>query len=182
MSTVFALSKEFLFLKRVSIKTGIKNNLRFYFMVKGPFGALCYFVGFLPVDNKYFYLPSKSIITSFLTLFHQAIDGVTVLHKFFFQMVGVGYKSYIPRTRNYKYLILKVGFGSVDLGYNLGLSIKGRARKQKFMLVGTDLSYLAHHSRTIINLKYPNSYTGKGIRLRNQTILLKKNKQQQRSK
>jgi ribosomal protein L6P/L9E len=97
-------------------------------------------------------------------------------------MVGVGYKSYIPKTRNYKYLVLKVGFGSVDLGYNLDLSLKGRSRKQKFILVGTDLCKLAHNVRTIINLKYPNSYTGKGIRLRNQTILLKKNKQQQRSK
>jgi ribosomal protein L6P/L9E len=183
MLSSLVFHKEFSFLKRISIKVGTLNSLRFFIIIKGPFGSLCYFIGFIPKkkDNTFF-LPNKSILTSFYTLFNQSIIGITSLHKFFLQMVGVGYKSYIPKTRNYKYLVLKVGFGSVDLGYNLDLSLKGRSRKQKFILVGTDLCKLAHNVRTIINLKYPNSYTGKGIRLRNQTILLKKNKQQQRSK
>jgi ribosomal protein L6P/L9E len=183
MNINVALNKEFFLLKRIVINVGCLNNLRFYFVVNGPFGSLCYFMSFLPQQqNERYYLTSKVNLTTFLTLLKQTIDGVTVLHKYFLQMVGVGYKSYIPRTRHFKYLVLKVGFGSVDLGYTLGLSIKGRARKQKFLLVSTDLNHLTNTVRTIINLKYPNSYTGKGIRMREQNILLKKSKQQQRSK
>jgi ribosomal protein L6P/L9E len=176
------INKDSLLYKRVSVVSGFLCTAnRFFFTIVGPYGKLCYFVGLVRTRTGV-YSWNKSLLKSFVTLFLNNIQGLTSLHYTFLQMVGVGYKSYIPRRRNYDALILKVGFSGVDLGYRLPDSIRGRARKNRFVLVGVDKSVLFTNIRQIINLKVPGAYTGKGIRFRGQEIVLKKTKQQQRNK
>lgn len=119
---------------------------------------------------------------SFVSLLLNAVKGVTVLHKRVLQLVGVGYRSYIPRERSFKLLILKVGFGGAELGYRIDRFFRARARKQKFLFVGLDKGQLFSSMESVINLKFPVAYTGKGIRIRGSEIILKKTKQQQRNK
>jgi len=96
---------------------------------------------------------------------------------------GVGFRCIAPKRYNYKFLRLRVGFAAAEIMYNLKTeNIRLRAKKQKLVLYGFNRTLITGVAKQIIDLKYPNVYTGKGFRKQGVTLNLKKRKQQQRGK
>lgn len=98
------------------------------------------------------------------------------------QIQGIGFKAFCPKMFNYTSLVLRMGFGGTELAFRVWPNLRVRSRKQKLVVVGMSKQQTTAFTRALVELKYPGVYTGKGIRLRGQSVVLKKRKQQQRSK
>lgn len=75
-----------------------------------------------------------------------------------------------------------MGFGGSEIGWKSPSNIRIRAKKQKLLLIGLRKDLVSSLAYNLKQLKYPNAYTGKGIRYKKEIISTKKRKQQQRSK
>lgn len=105
------------------------------------------------------------------------------LYFFSLRLSGTGYKCITPRRFRRRVLFLRVGFAASELLYKLPINnVKIRAKKQKIVLFGFNASRVAQIGQQIINLRYPNVYTGKGIKNIKAVYVTKMRKQQQRGK
>jgi len=97
------------------------------------------------------------------------------------RVVGTGYKSNVARRKCFKVLSLRVGFSAAEIMYKLpDKKLRMRAKKQKIILLGFSRSKLGQIGSQIINLRFTNAYTGKGLRYSSKTPFIKIRKQQQR--
>ena len=111
------------------------------------------------------------------------IIGLNAPYSLSLQSTGIGYKVFTPKSRRFlSSIVLKMGFGGNELAFKIPSDLRIRARRQKIVMVGLDKSLLATYAHNLKALKYPGTYTGKGLRFRNEKIVLKKRKQQQKGK
>lgn len=92
----------------------------------------------------------------------------------YLEIIGVGYKANTDVSSNYLYL--KLGF-SHDIKLKIPPSVRVFCLKPTFLCcVGTDLNIVTQFAATIRKQKVPEVYKGKGIRYRNEIIVLKQGK------
>lgn len=142
--------------------------------VTGPFGSLCRVFN-LGVDN----IVAKSAVGGLKTslqLLAREYVGLLKLFRQRFTLHGVGYKSYAPKSLSRSSFIFRVGFGAAEMRYNFSSLLKGRARKQKLMLLTSSYEMLKKVSAEIVQLKRADPYKGKGIRLLGQGYRQKQGK------
>jgi len=111
MSKYLVFSKTALFSKRLLFTyVWLISGLVSYKFI-GAFGSLVEVSRpFFPLSNGFF-SPSKAIVKTFLQRMRQLKFGVQNLYSVPLSLVGIGYKVFTPRRWNFKFMVLKLGFG-----------------------------------------------------------------------
>jgi large subunit ribosomal protein L6 len=178
------------------IKIGIPNSVKL-FILKKKNNTFVYIKGYYKIYK--IILPSFIIIRlqneNFITLElnKTAIYSKNMLFLFkhfikkcFLQSIinkkkmlflsGVGYKFYLDET--YPYLAVDAGFSDlkiIKIPKNSSIKIVGR-KENIIKISSLNYQLIGELATEIQKLKTPDSYKGKGIRMYNQKILLKKGK------
>lgn len=116
--------------------------------------------------------PSKSFFGLFKKLIENKIIGVTRGFLLYLQIKGIGYRASLSQD----ILLLKLGY-SHDLLYRVPSSIKlFLVDPTVICLFGLDKNQVTQIAAKIRGFRPPSAYKGKGIRLVNETILVKQGK------
>jgi len=152
-----------------NLKLVVKKN---YLFVNGPQGSVCLDLSFLNQQNLS--LRAKKIKhSSFFRLFQKALIGVGLNFVVRLTFVGVGFR--IESIEN--------GFMKLNLGFSHLVYIKipkhikiFTTKKTSLTLECIDDHLLNEFSSKICSYKKPDTYKGKGILYKSQSIILKEGK------
>lgn len=146
---------------------------------KGRYGVN--FVNFYPfkvsvLENK---LVIKNILSTnfvycqtFISLLQQSIRGASVGYKMQLELRGIGFRCSVIKNK----LELKLGF-SQPIYLEIPTFLTARCIKsRKIVLKGASKQRLSEFAHLLQNLKFPESFKGKGIFFKDQKILRKQGK------
>ena len=115
---------------------------------------------------------SKLFSRTFCSILKQKIEGVTRGFLINLRIVGIGNKA----TLENQTLTFKLGF-SHDIKYQVSNSLRVFLLEPTLIcLYGIEKNQITETAAKIKNLKLPESYKGKGVRLSEEIILLKQGK------
>ena len=115
---------------------------------------------------------SKSFFGLFKKLIDNKIKGITRGFLIYLKIIGIGYRASFQND----ILYLKLGY-SHDIIYKIPSSIKLFLLEPTLIcLFGIDKNQISQIATKIRHLREPSPYKGKGIRLINETIILKQGK------
>ena len=136
---------------------------------------------FLNIDK--FVFANKKELKGWFSYLINLLESLNRIYAVNLVTVGIGYKFFTPKhARFLSAIVLKMGFGGSELGKKVPKDLRARARKNKLLIIGNDKSKLGSFAKSVIDLKRPIPYTGKGIKYKEQNVSIKKRKQQQKSK
>jgi large subunit ribosomal protein L6 len=152
-----------------NVKIFIKYNLLF---IKGPKGSSCLNISFLKKKNLT--LGTKKLLySSFFRLFQKRLLGVCLKFVARLTFVGIGFR--IESIDN-GFIKLKLGFSHlvfVRVPPYINIFVP---KKTTLILECIDDQLLNEFCSKIKILKSPDTYKGKGILYKNQTLILKEGK------
>jgi large subunit ribosomal protein L6 len=147
-------------------------------LAKGILGAKLLFL-----NSQKFVFANKKELKGWFSNLLNLLESLHRIYAVNLVTVGIGYKFFTPRhPRFLSSIVLKMGFGGSELCKKVNKDLRARARKNKLLIIGSDKSKVGSFAKSIIDLKRPIPYTGKGIKYKEQNVFLKKRKQQQKSK
>jgi len=180
LSPNFFDKKRFLFYSGVDTILG--KSYKFW-VLSGLFSDITVrFLAKAGFKNTLVYATRKSLRKEIKRIF-RTYFSMNYLYIFPLKLQGVGFRCIAPKRYEHKYLRLRIGFAASEIAYVLNsTNVRLRAKKQKLVLYGFNKATITGLAKQIIDLKYPNAFTGKGFRPANKVLVLKKRKQQQRGK
>lgn len=155
----------------------IPSNVKFFvketeLFIRGPKGSLCLDISFLSKKN----LPmgtKKLLYSSFFRLFQKSLLGVCLKFVARLTFVGIGFR--VEAVEN-GFIKLKLGFSHLVF-VRIPPHINVFAPKKTVLVLEcVDEQLLNEFCSKIKLFKIPDSYKGKGILYKNQTIILKEGK------
>jgi large subunit ribosomal protein L6 len=156
--------------ERIKIKISNKGFLE----VQGILGKLKkkYTGNDVLVIREIFFIKTFSSYKLFLVSLKNMIAGVTFGYYIHLTFLGLGYRFLHLSKR----LLIKVGFTHyLCLGRSKDLKFFGY--KKRIILFGLDLEFINRMGAVIREFRKPDVYKGKGIRYKNEKIILKIGKQ-----
>lgn len=129
-----------------------KNNIPFYNLY-----------GYYVYASKYIFIFKNLLLQIFFSINRGWIRRL--------RLVGIGYKLYHATNL----LVFKIGYNRSIiflLPFDLRINVTGR-KKRGFIVFGINKLFLTLMSKLLLQLRIPNIYTGKGIRVRG-TLFIRK--------
>jgi large subunit ribosomal protein L6 len=125
----------------------------------------------LNFNDLYLKRKKKSFLNLYKSLIKLKIKGILQGFKLNLFLKGLGFKAFIENN----ILILKLGYShSIDI--IIPENIKIINQTNKLIFTSNDWLFLTKYVHQIKNFKKPEPYKGKGLLLKNETIILKEGK------
>lgn len=161
------------YIKTINYKFTAKKNKKFTFLFN--FGNFLGVYSFTNFYYNYLLTPLSSNILNSMNLINLQDLSVSVLSRGFVsvkivQLILDGIYYRVKYYKSYNILGFILGFNHYIM-YKLPdfVYAKVNMRRRKFLLYSYDLTSLMNIAHEIVNLKYPNTYKGKGVRLMGRT-------------
>ncbi len=145
-----------------SLNLDIMNSLNFF--IKNNILLISF-------NNSRLKRKKKSFLNLYKSLIKLKIKGILQGFKLNLFLKGLGFKAFIENDN----LILKLGYShSIDI--KIPENIKIINQTNKLIFTSNDWIFLTKYIHYIKNFKKPEPYKGKGLLLKNETIILKEGK------
>lgn len=146
----------------------IVRSISYHYIAIKTFNFICS----IPFHDIYTY--HKYMCKYFFFLKRLFLQIISSIHRGWvkrLRLVGIGYKLYSHSNL----LILKLGYSKCiffSLPLDIRITVTGR-KKRRFSLFSIDKMELTLVSKLLLQLRIPNIYTGKGIRIRGISFIRK---------
>lgn len=125
----------------------------------------------LNFNNLYLKRKKKSFLNLYKSLIKLKIKGILQGFKLNLFLKGLGFKAFIENN----ILTLKLGY-SHSINIIIPENVKIINQTNKLIFISNDWLFLTKYVHQIKNFKKPEPYKGKGLLLKNETIILKEGK------